>query len=148
MRGRGFEFAAPVKAVDEGQPSVNSSREPTPEALAGRSQVVSTNEPSLPGHPLGANFPDGTSPRPVLAVFPFANQSVEADDYFADGLTEDIVTNLSRFRELRVIAAGSTLQFKGRSINVPEFCRQMRAGYVVQGSVRRAAAGSALRSSS
>jgi TolB-like protein len=61
------------------------------------------------------------------------------DDYFADGLTEDIVTNLSRFRDLRVIAAGSTLQFKGRSINVPEFCRQMRAAYVFQGSVRRAA---------
>src|SRR5437764_1359422 len=112
VRGRGFEFAAPVTALDE--------------------------EASLPVHPPGADgSPLGAAPRPVLAVFPFASQSAEADDYFADGLTEDIVTNLSRFRDLRVIAAGSTLQFKGRSINVPEFCRQMRAGYVVQGSVAR-----------
>jgi len=143
MRGRGFEFAVPVTAVDAGQPDVNSLRDQTPKALAEdqRHAVrVSTSAPSLPGRLPGAEFsPYGTSPRPVLAVFPFANQNVESDDYFADGLTEDIVTNLSRFRELRVIAAGSTLQYKGRSINVPEFCRQMRAGYVVQGSVRRAA---------
>jgi TolB-like protein len=122
VRGRGFEFAVPVTAVDEGQSNVNSAPQQTQ------------------GHPLATIVsPSGTAPRPVLAVFPFANQSAEADDYFADGLTEDIVTNLSRFRDLRVIAAGSTLQFKGRSINVPEFCRQMRAAYVVQGSVRRAA---------
>ena len=133
VRGRGFEFAALVTVLDE--PSVNSSREQTQEHPG-----AATNEASLAGHPLAANVsPSGMAPRPVLAVFPFGNQSAEADDYFADGLTEDIVTNLSRFRDLRVIAAGSTLQFKGRPINVPEFCRQMRAAYVVQGSVRRAA---------
>jgi adenylate cyclase len=94
----------------------------------------------LPGHASETDVPAfQTAPRPVLAVFPFTNQSAEADDYFADGLTEDIVTNLSRFRDLRVIGAGSTLQFKGSPIDVPEFCRQMRAAYVVQGSVRRAA---------
>jgi TolB-like protein/DNA-binding winged helix-turn-helix (wHTH) protein len=135
VRGRGFEFAAPVTVLDES--SVNSSREQIQEHPG---KGTATNEPSLPGHPLASHVsPSGTAPRPVLAVFPFANQSAEADDYFADGLTEDIVTNLSRFRDLRVIATGSTLQFKGRSINVPEFCRQMRAAYVVQGSVRRAA---------
>ena len=126
VRGRGFEFAAPVTALDEEQSSVNSSREQTQERL--EEGVVNTDV-----------SPFGTAPQPVLAVFPIANQSAEADDYFADGLTEDIVTNLSRFRDLRVIAAGSTLQFKGRSINVPEFCRRMRAAYVVQGRVRRAA---------
>jgi TolB-like protein len=126
VRGRGFEFAAPVTALDEEQSSVNSSREQTQERLG--EGVVNTDV-----------SPFGTAPRPVLAVFPIANQSAEADDYFADGLTEDIVTNLSRFRDLRVIAAGSTLQFKGRSINVPDFCRRMRAAYVVQGRVRRAA---------
>jgi TolB-like protein/DNA-binding winged helix-turn-helix (wHTH) protein len=137
VRGRGFEFAAPVTALDDGQPNINSSREQTKEHPRERDVK---NEASLPGHPLGANVSlFGTAPRPVLAVFPFANQSAETDDYFADGLTEDIVTNLSRFRDLRVIAAGSTLQFKGRSINVLEFCREMRAAYVVQGSVRRAA---------
>ena len=135
VRGRGFEFAAPVKMLDES--SANSSREETQEHSG---EGTAPMEASLTGHPLATNVsPSGTAPRPVLAVVPFANQSAEADDYFADGLTEDIITNLSRFRDLRVIAAGSTLKFKGRSIDVPEFCRQMRAAYVVQGSVRRAA---------
>src|SRR5580704_2179891 len=135
VRGRGFEFAAPVTALDES--SVNSSREQTQEHPG---EGAAPKDASPTGHALATIvFPSGMAPRPVLAVFPFANQSVVADDYFADGLTEDIVTNLSRFRDLRVIAAGSTLQFKGRSMDVPEFCRQMRAGYVVQGNVRRAA---------
>jgi len=135
VRGRGFEFAAPVTALEES--GVNSWPAPT-QAHSG--EGAATNEAPLTGHPLATSIAQsGTAPRPVLAVFPFTNQSTEADDYFADGLTEDIVTNLSRFRDLRVIAAASTLQFKGRSINVPEFCRQMRAAYVVQGSVRRAA---------
>jgi TolB-like protein len=135
VRGRGFEFAAPVKALDES--SVNSSRDHAQEHPR---EGAAPKEAAPTGHPLATNVsPSGTAPRPVLAVFPFANRSAEADDYFADGLTEDIVTNLSRFRELRVIAAGSTLKFRGRSIDVPEFCRQMRAAYVVQGSVRRAA---------
>jgi len=81
----------------------------------------------------------GMAPRAVLAVFPFANQHAEGDDYFSDGLTEDIITNLSRFRDLRVIAAASTLQFRGHSIHVPDLCKQMKAAYVVQGSVRRTA---------
>jgi TolB-like protein/DNA-binding winged helix-turn-helix (wHTH) protein len=142
VRGRGFKFAAPVTALEES--GVNSTREQTQEhAGAAQEHVresVATTEVSLTGHPIATGLSrSATAPRPVLAVFPFANQSAEGDDYFADGLTEDIVTNLARFRDLRVIAAGSTLQFKGRSINVPEFCRQMRAAYVVQGSVRRAA---------
>src|SRR5215469_5013171 len=85
VRGRGFEFAAPVTAQDEGQPTINFSQG---EASASR------NPPAADVSPLAA------PPRPVLAVFPFANQSTEADDYFADGLTEDVVTNLSRFRDL------------------------------------------------
>ena len=110
VRGRGFEFPATVTTLDE--------------------------ESELPDSPIRVS---GQPQQPVLAVFPFTNQRAEADDYFADGLTEDVVTNLSRFRDLRVISAGSTLQFKGHPINVPEFCRRMRAAYVVQGSVRRAA---------
>jgi len=76
--------------------------------------------------------------RPVIAVFPLANHSGREDDYFADGLTEDIITGLSRFRDLRVIAASSTLQFRDRGFGIPEFCGELNAGYAVQGSVRRA----------
>ena len=54
--------------------------------------------------------------QPILAVLPFANLSAEADEYFADGLTEDIIINLARFRDLRVIAGASTFHFKGRDV--------------------------------
>jgi TolB-like protein len=133
VRGRGFEFAAQVTVVDEAQ-SVKLEPPGHPAAAIVRSEASSPDNPAdseLPAVKLAL--------RPVLAVFPFANQSAEDDDYFADGLTEDIITNLCRFRDLRVIGAASTLQFRGRSINLPEFCRQMRAGYIVQGSVRRTA---------
>ena len=123
VRGRGFEFTAAVKTLEEARPDVGVRPEA---ARAGQPPEAGFSAPA-------------PSRRPVLAVFPFSNQSTESDDYFADGLTEDIATNLSRFRDLRVIAAGSTLQFKGRPANVPEFCRQMGAAYAVQGSVRRAA---------
>jgi len=142
VRGRGFEFTAQVRVRDHGQSSINASQDHTEkdsaESPALHGEGVVKNEAARAGHSLTSdNILSGTAARPVLAVFPFANQSAADDDYFSDGLTEDIVTNLSRFRDLRVIAAGSTLQFKGRPMNIPEFCRQMRAGYVVQGSVRR-----------
>jgi len=132
VRGRGFEFTARVRTIEEERSDVNSSQQPREGGVE--------SKPSPRSYPLDADVsPLGMTAWPVLAVFPFANQSAVEDDYFADGLTEDVATNLSRFRDLRVIAAGSTLQFKGSAINVPEFCRPMRAAYVVQGSVRRAA---------
>ena len=77
------------------------------------------------------------SPLPILAVLPFANLSAEADAYFADGLTEDIIMHLARFRDLRVIAGASTFRFKGRDVDLGEIRSRLRAAYVVQGSVRR-----------
>jgi TolB-like protein len=80
-----------------------------------------------------------STPKPVIAVLPLTNLTADVDEYFADGLSEDIITNLSRFRDLRVIAGAVTFPFKGRPINLPELCGQLHAGHVVQGSVRRAA---------
>jgi adenylate cyclase len=72
-------------------------------------------------------------------VLPFTNLSAEVDEYFADGLTEDIITNLGRFRDLRMIAGASTFHFKGRAVDLQELRERLNASYVVQGSVRRAA---------
>lgn len=80
----------------------------------------------------------GAPDRPVLAVLPFDNLSADVDEYFADGLTEDIITNLARFRELQVIARTSTFRFKGRAADISELCRTLNACYGVEGSVRRA----------
>jgi len=76
---------------------------------------------------------------PKIAVLPFTNMSGDPEqEYFSDGITEDIITSLSRFRELFVIARNSTFRYKGKSVDVRELHRELGAGYVVEGSVRKA----------
>ncbi len=76
---------------------------------------------------------------PTVAVLPFTNLSGDPEqEYFSDGLTDDIITALSRFRELFVIARNSTFVYKGRSVDVRELNRDLGARYVLEGSVRRA----------
>jgi TolB-like protein/class 3 adenylate cyclase/Tfp pilus assembly protein PilF len=80
------------------------------------------------------------SAKPAVAVLPFENMSGDAEQvYFSDGITEDIITELSRFRELLVIARNSSFSFRGQSVDVREVGRTLGAAYVVEGSVRRAA---------
>jgi adenylate cyclase len=77
--------------------------------------------------------------RPSIAVLPFNNMSGEAEqDFFADGITEDIITELSRFRELFVISRNSSFKYKGTAVNVAQFARELGVQYVVEGSVRKA----------
>ena len=77
--------------------------------------------------------------KPVVAVLPFENMSDDPGQvYFSDGITEDIITELSRFRHLVVIARNSSFSFRGKSVDVREIGRTLGAGYVVEGSVRRA----------
>ena len=83
---------------------------------------------------VGLPIPD----KPSIAVLPFTNLSgVAAEDYFVDGLVEDIITQLSHFRELFVIARNSTFQFKGKSIDVRQVGRELGVRYVLEGSARR-----------
>ncbi len=77
--------------------------------------------------------------RPSIAVLPFANMSGDAgQEYFADGITEDIITALSHYRWLFVIARNSTFVYKGRAIDVKQVARELGVRYVLEGSVRRA----------
>ncbi len=79
--------------------------------------------------------------RPSIAVLPFANMSGDPDqEYFADGICEDLITGLARIRWLFVIARNSTFVYKGRSVDVKEVSRALGVQYVLEGSVRRAAA--------
>jgi adenylate cyclase len=76
--------------------------------------------------------------RPSVAVLPFVNLSGDAQhDYFSDGITEDIITELSRFSELLVIARNSTFQYKGKALDIRQVGRELGAQYVLEGSVRR-----------
>ena len=78
--------------------------------------------------------------RPSIACCPFKNMSGDPEqDYFADGVVEEIITALSRFRQLFVIARNSSFTYKGRAIDVKRVGRELGVRYVLEGSVRRAA---------
>jgi len=78
------------------------------------------------------------SHKPVIAVLPFLNLSGDPDqEYFADGIAEDLLTALSRVRWLSVIARNSSFTYKGRSVDVKQVERELGARYVVEGSVRK-----------
>ncbi|MEO8313065.1 MAG: adenylate/guanylate cyclase domain-containing protein [Caldimonas sp.] len=77
--------------------------------------------------------------KPSIAVLPFDNMSGDPEqEFFADGITEDIITELSRFRELFVISRNSSFKFKGKPVEVQKFARELGVQYVVEGSVRKA----------
>jgi TolB-like protein len=77
------------------------------------------------------------SDKPSIAVLPFQNLSGDPQqEYFADGLAEDIITELSRFREFAVIARNSTFFYKGKPIDVAQVARDLGVRYVLEGSVR------------
>jgi len=77
--------------------------------------------------------------KPSVAVMPFDNMSPDAEqEYFADGITEDIITELSRFPALLVIARNSTFSYKGKPVDLREVSRDLGVRFVVEGSVRRA----------
>jgi adenylate cyclase len=77
--------------------------------------------------------------KPSIAVLPFANMSGEAEqEYFADGMVEEIITALSRIRWLFVVARNSTFTYKGRSVDVKQVGRELGVQYVLEGSVRKA----------
>jgi adenylate cyclase len=76
--------------------------------------------------------------RPSIAVLPFSNMSGGADqDHIADGIVEDITTELSRFRELFVIARNSSFHYKGRAVDIRTVGRELGVRYVLEGSIRR-----------
>ena len=89
-----------------------------------------TSRVSVPFRPL----PD----KPSIAVLPFQNMSGDPEqDYFCDGLVEDIITTLSKLAGLRVIARNSTFVYKGRSVDIREAAKQLGVRYVLEGSVRK-----------
>jgi TolB-like protein/class 3 adenylate cyclase len=77
--------------------------------------------------------------KPSLAVLPFQNMSGDPEqEYFADGIVEDIITALSRFKSLFVIARNSSFTYKGRAIDIKQVGRELGVRYVLEGSVRKA----------
>jgi adenylate cyclase len=81
----------------------------------------------------------GLQDKPSIAVLPFTNMSGDPDqEYFVDGMAEDIITALSKFEQLFVIARNSSFVYKGRSVDIVQVGRELGVRYVLEGSVRRA----------
>src|SRR5262245_2655082 len=78
--------------------------------------------------------------KPSIAVLPFANMSGGPEqEYFSDGISEDIITELSRFRSLFVIARNSSFQYKGKNVDVRKVGRELGVQYILEGSIRKIA---------
>ncbi|TPI70682.1 transcriptional regulator [Mesorhizobium sp. B3-1-8] len=107
---RGFRFVGSVREEGGAQPLPSVEEPPCPEPSA----------------------------RPSIAVLPFQNMSGDPEqDYFADGMVEDIITGLSRIRWLFVIARNSSFTYKGRAVDVKQVGRELGVLYVLEGSVRK-----------
>jgi|TARA_A100001391_G_scaffold63912_1_gene39826 TolB-like protein len=96
-------------------------------------------EEGVAAEPTGSELPGPSLPdRPSIAVLPFANMSGDPEqDYFADGMVEDIITGLSRISWLFVIARNSSFTYKGRAVDVKQVGRELGVRYVLEGSVRK-----------
>jgi TolB-like protein len=95
--------------------------------LGGQSTVKTQSTPSLA-------LPD----KPSVAVLPFQNMSGDPEqEYFADGMVEDIITELSRFKGLFVIARNSSFTYKGKAVDIKQAGRELGVRYVLEGSVRK-----------
>jgi TolB-like protein len=112
--GRGYRF---IGAVEEEVPDV-----PAPAATVGAPVVLGRGKPSI-------------------AVLPFDNLSGDPDQaFFADGMVEDVITELSRNRALSVVARGSSFSYRGRSMDIRQIAADLGVRYILEGSVRRSAA--------
>ena len=121
---RGYLFTADVTRHAHVGPGQQQSG---PEVVTGHTPT----EPSLTENSLAE--------RPSIAVLAFTNMSGDPDqEYFSDGITEDIITGLSRFSELFVIARNSSFQYKGKSVDMRQVGRELGVRYVLEGSIRRA----------
>jgi TolB-like protein len=116
---RGYRFVGPASTRDQGAVTATSRAANFPIAAG-------SSNPTLPD-------------RPSIAVLPFQNISADPEqEYFADGMADEIITALSRFRSLFVIARNSSFTYKGRAVDVKQVARELGVRYVLEGSVRKA----------
>jgi adenylate cyclase len=120
-----------VGFVDRGEQQLKNIAKPV-RAYAVRAGASSALTERLSASP---PLPD----KPSIAVLPFQNMSGDPEqEYFADGMVEDIITALSRFKSLFVIARNSSFTFKGQAVDIKEVGRRLGVRYVLEGSVRKA----------
>jgi len=134
----------PIGFADFGEHSVKNIARPVRvyrvekaiEPLAGGADDRGTPSAALPEDGPSAALPED---GPSVAVLPFANMSGDAEqEYFVDGIVEDIITGLSRIKWLHVIARNSTFVYKGRAVDVKQVGCELGVRYILEGSLRKA----------
>jgi len=106
------------------------------EAMIARSQAAQTG---LGNDKAGSLAAQKQSPRFSVCVLPFTNMSGDPEqEYFSDGITEDIITDLSKVSALRVIARNNAFMYKGKNVDVSKVARELKVSHVLEGSVRKA----------
>jgi adenylate cyclase len=125
------------QCVDLSAWAKQGQREPVENLLEAISKIAGEDSP--------ATVKESAAPRTIsICVLPFVNLSDDAEqEYFSDGITEDIITDLSKVSALEVVARNSAFTFKGKVVDVKEVARTMEVSHVVEGSVRKS--GSRLR---
>jgi TolB-like protein/Flp pilus assembly protein TadD len=120
MSRHGYKFVAPVHVTDLA--SQAGARDPSP----------------APELPLPSHAPLAGPPPSAIVVLPFANMSADPEnEYFCDGLSEELINGLTRVAGLQVVAHSSSFSFKGRDIDAREIGRQLHVGTILEGSVRK-----------
>jgi TolB-like protein/class 3 adenylate cyclase len=126
-------IARPVRVYRVRDPLTHPAADALGSSLSRCGEGAERSEAGEGGLPLP--LPD----KPSIAVLPFANMSGDPEqEYFADGMVEEIVTALSRIRWLFVIARNSTFTYKGQAVDVKQVGRELGVRYVLEGSVRKA----------
>src|SRR6202008_3886949 len=127
----------PMTFVDLGVQQVKNIQEPIRAYEVG---AQSETREAAPARVAEAESPPPLPDKPSIAVLPFENMTGDPEqEYFADGMVEEIITALSRFKWLFVIARNSSFTFKGKAVDVKEVGRRLVVRYVLEGSVRKAA---------
>jgi TolB-like protein/class 3 adenylate cyclase/Tfp pilus assembly protein PilF len=127
----------PLSFTDLGAQTVKNIEEPIRAyEVRAQGEAASSASKEVPaGDPKPLSPPD----KPSIAVLPFQNMSGDPEqDYFADGVVEDIITALCRFKSLFVIARNSSFTYKGKAVDIKQVGRELGVRYVLEGSVRKA----------
>jgi adenylate cyclase len=126
----------PITFVDLGVQQVKNIQEPVRAYQVG---APSETQQAAPERVAEAESPPPMPDKPSIAVLPFQNMSGDPEqEYFADGMVEEITTALSRFKWLFVIARNSSFTYKGKAVNVKQVGHELGVRYILEGSVRKA----------
>ena len=112
---------------------------PFQDLLRSLSAVIERQRAAKLARPAATSAPAAGASRVAICVLPFANMSGDQEqEYFSDGITEDIITDLSKVSALSVVSRNSAFMYKGKNVDVTKVAQELKVGHVLEGSVRKA----------